>query len=152
MVSNFQAVVEMILMYVFLFWEKRSMRILLRKNLMSHRHRNRLTSLIYSLTLGSIIFLLVSATLTLTQLQTFNTISDADLYLHGKSIKGDNNHNDLTRLMFANETDPILIKYKDKIKNFAYLSNEVRDSQRGDADTCYSGHARLTNDGKDPKD
>ena len=63
LVSNFQAILEVILMYLFLFWERRSMRSLLRKNLIVHRPRNKLTSIIYSLTLGSVIFLLVAATL-----------------------------------------------------------------------------------------
>ena len=63
LVSNLQAFLETVLIYIFLFWEKHSMRNLLKKNLIAHRRRNRLTSVIYSLTLGSIIFLLVSATL-----------------------------------------------------------------------------------------
>ena len=39
------------------------MKLLVKKNLIAHRHRNKLTAIIYSLTLGSIIFLLVAATL-----------------------------------------------------------------------------------------
>ena len=63
LVSNLQAILEIILMYLLLFWEKSSMRSLISKNLIAHRQRNKLTSTIYSLTLGTIIFLLVSATL-----------------------------------------------------------------------------------------
>ena len=53
-----------------------------------------MTSIIYSLTLGSVIFLLVSATLTLKQLETKGNITDADadLYLVGKD-PGEHNGN-----------------------------------------------------------
>ena len=63
LVSNAKAILEIILMYLLLFWERNSMRNLIRKNLIAHRRRNKLTSIIYSLTLGTIIFLLVSVTL-----------------------------------------------------------------------------------------
>ena len=64
--TNIQSILERILLYLLFFWEKKSMRILLSKNLISHRQRNKLTSITYALTLGSIIFLLVGATLTIT--------------------------------------------------------------------------------------
>ena len=62
-VTNVQGILEVILVYALLFWETPIMRTLLRKNLSSHKHRNFLTSIIYALTLGCIIFLLVSANL-----------------------------------------------------------------------------------------
>ena len=48
--------------------------------------------------------------------------------------------------MFANKTDPILLKYKDHIKNFGYASNRITDFQSdwpGKAKTCYSDRARI---------
>ena len=64
LVSNFQAFVEIILVYLLLFWEHSSIRLLVRKNPISHRGRNRLSSIIYSVTLGAVIFLVVSSTMT----------------------------------------------------------------------------------------
>lgn len=61
--TNLQGILEMILVYIFFFWERESMRGLLKKNLASHKQRNYLTSIIYALTLGCIIFLLVTASL-----------------------------------------------------------------------------------------
>jgi len=61
--SNLQGLVGSILTSVFLFWESNSMRGLLAKNVIAHRGRNQLTSNIYALTLGCIIFLIVSANL-----------------------------------------------------------------------------------------
>ena len=58
---NLRGFLEKILVYVLLFWERKSMRRLLRKNLAAHRSHNYLTSIIYSLTLGCVIFLLCSA-------------------------------------------------------------------------------------------
>jgi len=45
------------------WWEKKSMILLIRKNLVAHKKRNKLTALIYALTLGSTIFLIVAANL-----------------------------------------------------------------------------------------
>lgn len=61
--TNLQGILEIILVYTFFFWEKEAMKGLLRKNLSSHKQRNYLTSIIYALTLGCIIFLLVTASL-----------------------------------------------------------------------------------------
>ena len=60
LVTNLQSILETILLYLMLFLETSSMRTLIKKNLIAHRQRNKLTQIIYSLTLGSIIFLLVS--------------------------------------------------------------------------------------------
>ena len=87
LVSNFQAFVEIILLNTLLLWEKRSMRILLRKNLMSHRQRNKLTSIIYSMTLGAVIFLITGATLTLKSITMQDTFAEADVYVTGGDIR-----------------------------------------------------------------
>ena len=65
------------------------MRILLRKNLMSHRQRNKLTSIIYSMTLGAVIFLITGATLTLKSITMQDTFAEADLYVTGADIRDD---------------------------------------------------------------
>ena len=61
--TNLQGILEISLVYIFFFWERTSMRALLRKNLAAHKQKNFLTSIIYALTLGVIIFLLVTASL-----------------------------------------------------------------------------------------
>jgi len=61
--SNLQGLIGSLLTSLFLFWESNSTRIILAKNVIAHRNRNRLTSNIYALTLGCIIFLIVSANL-----------------------------------------------------------------------------------------
>jgi hypothetical protein len=61
---NFQSLFEIGVLYaLFGWWEKSSMIILVRKNLIAHKKRNKLTSLIYALTLGSTIFLIVATNL-----------------------------------------------------------------------------------------
>ena len=61
--TNLQGILEIVMVYLFFFWERKSMVALLRKNLSAHKKRNFLTSIIYALTLGCIIFLLVTANL-----------------------------------------------------------------------------------------
>ena len=79
--TNLQGLLEVVLVYVFFFWESQSMRALLRKNLGAHKQRNYLTSLIYALTLGCIIFLLVTANLEIQSINTKKEIGNADIYL-----------------------------------------------------------------------
>ena len=81
--NNLQGIIEFTIAKIFFFWERKAMRILLRKNLVMHRARNKLTSIVYALTLGCIIFLLVAVEL---QVQTLSNGSDkdsaADLTVH----------------------------------------------------------------------
>ena len=60
---NLQPALEQLLLLLLLFWEKKSMRSVLKKNMISHRQKNKLTAIIYALSLGSIIFLLTAANL-----------------------------------------------------------------------------------------
>ena len=60
---NLRGFIEVLMIYLLLFWEKRSMRTLVRKNLIAHKRTNKLTSVIYALTLGCIIFLIEAANL-----------------------------------------------------------------------------------------
>jgi hypothetical protein len=58
--SNVQRLLEMLLVYTVLAWEKSSMKRLVLKNLTAHKERNKLTGLIYSLSIAFLIFLIVS--------------------------------------------------------------------------------------------
>lgn len=60
---NLQRSVELIILHTLFFFETKSMKILITKNLSAHREANRLTSIIYSLTLGCIIFVIVASSL-----------------------------------------------------------------------------------------
>ena len=65
---NLQGILEWILSNILLFWEKKSMKGLLRKNLVAHKERNKLTSIIYSLTLACVMFLVTSLNLQITSI------------------------------------------------------------------------------------
>ena len=111
LVSNLQSFIEIILLNTLLIWEQRSMRLLLRKNLIAHRKRNKLTSIIYSVTLGAVIFLITSATLTLSSINTEGTFSEADVYLVGGKIINYDSEEKNDILLMANASDPVLVKY-----------------------------------------
>lgn len=150
MVSNFQAFVEIILLYLLLFWEHSSIRLLVRKNLIAHRSKNKMSSVIYSVTLGAIIFLVVSSTLTLQQISAAsNKFTEVDIYLKGATKETDDPNDLLTgQYLFANQTDPILLEYKDRIESFAYVSNTCAKQQNRKARFTISSLSRLTVDGK----
>ena len=61
--SNLRGFIEILITYLLFFWEKKSMRALIKKNLVAHKHTNKLTSIIYALTLGCVIFLCVALNL-----------------------------------------------------------------------------------------
>lgn len=66
---NLQRFLEILFTYAFLFFEKKSMKSMVLKNLSAHRMRNKMTSIIYSIALGFIIFLIVSYQLQLKSTQ-----------------------------------------------------------------------------------
>ena len=79
--SNLQGLIGQILTGLFLFWEDHSIRSILAKNVVAHRGRNRLTSNIYALTLGCIIFLIVSANLQVESIEQLTSMGDADIVI-----------------------------------------------------------------------
>lgn len=81
--SNIRGPIETTILYVLFFWERRSMRALLKKNMMAHKATNKITSIIYALTLGCVIFLCVAVNLIVNAVQTVGsfTFPDADIYI-----------------------------------------------------------------------
>eukprot|EP01006_Ploeotia_vitrea_P062852 TRINITY_DN84526_c0_g1_i1.p1 TRINITY_DN84526_c0_g1~~TRINITY_DN84526_c0_g1_i1.p1 ORF type:complete len:1091 (+),score=42.23 TRINITY_DN84526_c0_g1_i1:9-3281(+) len=57
---NLEPLVERLLTFILFFWENGAIRVLIIKNLVAHRPRNRKTSIMYSLSLGFIIWISVS--------------------------------------------------------------------------------------------
>ena len=90
----------------------------------AHRHRNKLTALIYSLTLGSIIFLLVAATLQI-QIIIVRDLGTADIKVVGKSAVETSSFDSL---VFSSQVDPFLIEYKDKIRDFGVTTHRMSES------------------------
>ena len=93
---------EFLLVELVLFWEKVSMKKLLVKNMIAHRQRNVYTSLIYSLTIGTLIFMLVTLSIETQQIfYTANTYGNINVAYRQKGVSG----------YLASECDPILLKY-----------------------------------------
>ena len=80
--ANLRGPLETLCVYLLFFWERKSMRSLLRKNLMAHKSTNKLTSVIYALTLGCVLFLCVSLNLVLESVKQIITMPGADIYIH----------------------------------------------------------------------
>lgn len=126
---NMQNALQIALLYVFLFWEKKSMRLLLAQNIAAHKRKNQLTAIIYALTLGCIIFLLTSVNLQIETINSLDIIDGADIVV---SIPLYNEFTDKTGSNFPNlaaNFDPILIEYADSIKSSSYVSPEIEQIQ-----------------------
>ena len=58
------------------------MRIMLKKNFIAHKRKNRLTAIIYALSLGCIIFLLTAANLQINLIVGMQDRASADIRVH----------------------------------------------------------------------
>jgi FtsH-binding integral membrane protein len=106
---NVQRSLELFLVHTLLFLEKKAMKLLIVKNLTAHRESNKLTSLIYSLTLGSIIFVLVVSSLEIRLFDDSSRLGEIGMQI-GTSY-GFN----------ASEIDPVLANYSEYF-TFAYIT------------------------------
>ena len=53
----------------------------------------------------------------------------------------------LSNFLFAKDADPVLVKYKHKIIDFAYVTGELREGQNDEDNTWLSDHARIYENG-----
>ncbi len=87
---NFQRLLEVAIVKILLFFEKQSMKLMIRKNLIAHRESNKLTAIIYSLTLGCIIFVVVAANIEFQQFTSgagnTNTIDYTVIDFYGHNL------------------------------------------------------------------
>ena len=116
--ANLRTPLEKFMVYLLFFWERKSMRALLKKNLIAHKRTNKLTSIIYALALGCIIFLVVALHLDLQSIESFIMVPGTDIY-----IKWDNWSSTRTERMYAADFDPVLMKYQDKIEHVGIASS-----------------------------
>lgn len=123
MTTNVVGIFELIMTYLLFFWEKKSLLNVLKKNMSSHKARNKLTTIIYSLSLGSIVFLLVASDLQIQTITLLNTFQNTDIVVSGpdfaKTQIGEPN------FLLANYIDDTLIKYADKIRDFGYTTGKI---------------------------
>ena len=110
------------------------MRALLKKNLIAHKATNKLTSIIYALTLGCIIFLCVSLNLMLKSVSSAGVMQGSDITVHADMDETD---------LLASMVDGTLRQYEDKIKSWSYVTQSVwqlSEQVGDDTDTHTSYH------------
>jgi len=109
---------------------------MIRKNLVAHKERNKLTSIIYSLTLGAMIFLVVCANLTVTIMDFQNGYSNSSIVLesrHGlQGQKAGNIYIDPAICL------PIILKHEAEIESFGYISMKVNAAINNTVSNEYS--------------
>lgn len=110
LMANLRGPIETVIVYLLLFWEKKSMRTLVRKNMIAHKATNKLTSIIYALTLGCVIFLCVSLNLVLKSVTGLDVAPGVDIKVYQSS------KDDGLKEINLNELDEILLKYSGSIR------------------------------------
>ena len=124
---NLRGILEKTLIVVLLFWEKKSTRNLIRKNLIAHKKTNQLTSIIYALSLGCIIFIIVAASLEIESINNFSVIQGVDIQVSMSDFYIEQDvcyYGCITPDLF----DPILKAYKDDIKSYGYQTRSIQDN------------------------
>jgi FtsH-binding integral membrane protein len=99
---NLQRLLEIALTHTLLFFEQSSMRMLVLKNLTAHKLRNKMTSIIFSLAIGFIVFLIVSYNLQIKSSSLLN-LKKQGTYL----VLSTNTDNAISPTIF----DPIIRRY-----------------------------------------
>lgn len=110
---NLQRFVEIVFTYVLLFFERKSMKRLVSFNLASHRQRNKMTSLVYSMSLGFIIFLIVSYRTQLLTMRLQKVQYEGCLLI----LKTRNQY-----VLKPEQFDKLLKKHSDLIESYAYVT------------------------------
>ncbi len=113
---NLQRVLEIVLTHALLSFEHSSMRMLVLKNLTAHKLRNKMTSIIFSLAIGFIVFLIVSYNLQIKSSSLLN-LKKKGTYL----VLSTNTDNAISPSIF----DPILRKHQDKIAAHSYVTFQL---------------------------
>lgn len=99
-------------------WEKGSMKQLVLKNLVAHKERNKLTALVYALTLGVVIFIVVLLNLNYEIFRMVHECTDATFFIRG-SIKG------YPPALDPWIITPIMMKHKDTVEDYAFNTEWV---------------------------
>lgn len=113
---NVQRFLEISLCYALLFWEKPSMRAMIFMNLKAHRHRNKMTSIIYSISLGFLIFLVVAYNLELQVLQLTEMLNQGAYFM----VRAWGDENSIAPSVY----DPILRNHSASIQQFSYITKQ----------------------------
>ena len=124
---NLRGMIEKILIVGLLFWEKQSTRNLIRKNLIAHKKTNQLTSIIYALSLGCIIFIIVSASLEIEMISNYSVIQGVDVQVQIDNYQNLDNQC-IEGCITPDLFDPVLKAYKDHIKSYGYQTRSALDN------------------------
>ncbi|CDW85019.1 family protein [Stylonychia lemnae] len=128
---NLQNTLEIILTYIFLFWEKKSMKLMVLNNLKAHLVRNRLTASIFSMALSFIIFVMVSY-----KLQMQNRDSSRNNWYGSVPTFGSRNQKAINPVYI----DPVLRRNANIIDSFTYFTYDMHEM-----DDSLVGRTMITN-------
>jgi ABC-type antimicrobial peptide transport system permease subunit len=131
---NMEFIFQKFITYTLFLWTKSHIKIIILKNLSAHRIRNRLTSIMYSLSIGFFIMILVGADIILKSLE-LETLSRKGSYVHLQNVN-----------RFYIDPEDIYsslqkMKEKNLIDTFSFVGANLRDA-------CKQSHFVIMNYGK----
>jgi ABC-type antimicrobial peptide transport system permease subunit len=135
---NLQHMLEHMVVYLFLWWDKRAIRSLVLKNLTAHRARNQKTTVMYAISLGFIIFISVAYTV---QVGTFSYQQQqrTGCYLQVRGGDYDVYTKTWRSLRTVRDFEDLMRQENTTVKSHAWVTYELREAIAESRDT------RLTN-------
>ena len=108
------------------------MRAVLKKNLVAHKRKDRLTAIIYALSLGCIIFLLTSANLQISLIVDMTTNAGSDINIFGTITPTyyPSEPGKSTGIVRASAVDDVIRKYSNEIHDFGYFAEPTVDTSK----------------------
>ena len=116
---NLQSTMERIMVYLFLFLERKSMRQMIFKNLTAHKMRNKMTAIIFSLAIGFIIFLVVMYRLQMKSVELMKLQKAGAYFRMYDSKRGLHS--------FPLLMDTVLERHRENITAFGYVTSPFVD-------------------------
>lgn len=132
---NLQRLAEIGLTHTLLFFVDSSMKAMVTSNLAAHRARNKMTSIIYSIALGFIIFLIVSARLQMRTIR-LQSVQYEGAYLILKT--------DTPELLKPPQFDAVLRQHSGIIREYAYITAQATNGGANFRRTQVADKARIS--------
>lgn len=116
---NLQRILEIFFVYFFLFYERTSTRLLVLKNMIAHKPRNRTTILIYAMSVGFLIMIIVAINLELKNTAAIKEL-EAGHYLYAE-VSTDS-------AIYPIYTEAVLEEVKEHIEYLGYETHSPEDT------------------------
>ncbi|EGC33767.1 hypothetical protein DICPUDRAFT_56279 [Dictyostelium purpureum] len=140
---NVEQIIERLVVYLFLFWEKQAIKSIIVKNLVAHKLRNRKTAIMYAVSLSFIIFVNVSYSMQQSSMN-YEVQQSYGSYLTIKSKESFFTQEDTYLIdSFLNQMNPEIADYAWVTSSYSIITQTYQSSQITNLGHIYSDNTNL---------